>query len=595
MREHPKDSPAETVLRLLATSDVHMHLTGWDGRVDDASASRGFNRLASVIRAARADAPGPVLLLDNGDSLQGTPLGEVAVGMAGCHPWAELLDTLEYDAAGLGNHDFDFGLDALTAFCAASRTQVVSASPDRPLPNIVPHIIVDRTVTLPSGHTHPLRVGITSVLPPQTLVWNHALLAGKVGFLAGVDAARQSVAALRRDGADIIVVLCHSGISSLSPDDTENFACPLAHSVPGVDAMILGHTHERFPDTGYGTVTGVDPDQGTLFGVPAAMPGFAAALLAQIDLCLVHDHEGWHVTEHSVRLRDLEDAEPDRDATRLAAPCIAATRARMQTVVGQTGHGFHSYFAMLQSGTADAIVATAMQRSVKAAINGTDLAHLPVLSAIAPAAAGGRAGPNNYVTASKGEIQARHLAMMCPYQNTVWAQRMTGATLAAYLERSAQFFAPHPSGLGPLLAPNAPAFNFDTVHGLHMTLDPFAPLGARVTSLTRNGVPVSADDAFLVAMTSYRGAGGGDFPGLEEPASLQLDVPVVDALRSYLAAHPIGDVQSPSVWSFASAVPRHVLIETSPRAVNHLEEIAHFRPEPLGLTDTGFMSMRVTL
>ena len=595
MREYPEHDPTRIVLRLLATSDVHMHLTGWDGRADDAATLRGFNRVASVIRAARADAPGPVLLLDNGDSLQGTPLGEVAAGMAGQHPWAAQLDALDYDVVGLGNHDFDFGLETLAAFCEATRAQVVSASPDRPLPDVAPYVIIDRPVSAPSGEAHLLRVGVTSVLPPETLTWNHAHLVGKVAFHGGVEATTRAVAALRDQGADVVVVLCHSGISNTSVQDDENFGCALARTVAGVDAMILGHTHERFPDTGYDHVDGVDADQGTLFGVPAAMPGYAAALLAQIDLVLEHGPDGWRVNGHSVRLHDLDDVQPDPDATRLAAPCIAATRARMQTVVGRTGHSFHSYFAMLQSGTAEAVVADAMRHSVESAVKDTDMATLPVLAAIAPAAAGGRAGPRNFVTAPKGDIQARHLAMLCPYQNTVWAQRMTGESIRAYLERSAEFFAPCATGLGPLIAPTAPAFNFDTVHGLHVTFDPFAPAGARVVDLTHDGVPVAPDDLFLVAMTSYRGAGGGDFPGLDEPAALQLDAPVVDALRSYLASRPLGSTQAPSVWSFARGTARQVIVETSPRAANHLEDIAHFRPEPVGLTDAGFMSMRVTL
>lgn len=595
MREHSEDRPAGTTLRLLASSDIHMHLTGWDARTGQSVTDRGYDRLASVIRAARDDAPGAVVLLDNGDSLQGTPTAETALHMDGPHPWAVQIDAMGYDAIGLGNHDFDFGIEALEAFCADTRVPVVCASLEEALPHSQPHVILTRTIRCTDGVDRDLRIGVTSVLPPQTLTWNHARLAGRITFVGGVTAASRAVAALREAGADLVVVLCHSGLADTPAHDEENFALALAATVPGVDAMILGHTHERFPDTGFGHLDGVDPDSGTLWGVPAAMPGFAAALLAQIDLRLRHDAGQWHIEGHSVRLLDLEDALPDAEAAHLAAPCIVATRERMQEVVGRTGHTFHSYFAMVQSGTTDALVAAAMRETVQTAARGTDLATLPVLSAIAPAAAGGRAGPDNFVHVTQGDIEARHLAMICPYENTIWARRLTGAQLRDYLETSALFLDPAHSGHGALVAAGAPAFNFDMIHGLHAMLDPFAPVGSRVAELTRHGQPVAPQDAFLVAMTSYRGAGGGGFPSTDGPATLTTDIPVIDALRSHLGRHPVGHEHAPSVWSFADGPQRPVVIETSPRAAACFEEIAALDPVPLGLTDAGFMRVRITL
>ena len=592
MREHPEDRPASLTLRVLATTDIHMHLTGWDARTNATSPDHGFARLASVIRDARATAPGPVVLLDNGDSLQGTPHGKTARDMSERHPWAALLDAMGYDAMGLGNHDFDYGLEALAAFCAATDVPILSASAVPAPRHVAPHVILERVV---AGTAQPLRIGVTSVLPPQTLIWNHAHLTGRLTFRDGVEAAADAVATLRAGGADVIVVLCHSGLSDTAEPGDENFARALAAHVPGVDTMILGHTHERFPDAAHDHLDGVDASNGTVSGVPAAMPGFAGALLAQIDLHLSHQDGAWCVAGHDVRLRDLAQAEPDPEATRLSAPCIAATRARMQAHVGQTAHEFHNYFGMLQTGTADAILARSMGDCIAAVVAGTELAHLPLLVATSPYTMGGRAGPEHFVSVAKGPLRARHIAMISPYENTVWAQRMTGADLRAYLETSAQFFGPGPDADTPLVAPAAPAFNFDMLHGLHARFDPFAPVGARLVSLSREGTPVEDDTPFLVAMTSYRGAGGGGFPGTGGAAAVQTDVSVVDALRTHLAAHQIGAQRAPSVWSFATSTKTPVTIETNPRAEAHLDEIAHHAPQPLGLTDAGFLKVRVTL
>lgn len=591
MREHPQDRPARTTLRLLATSDVHMHLTGWDPRTDETLGDGGFDRIAAIIRQARTSAPGPVVLLDNGDGLQGAPHGDTAQELDAPHPWPALLNAAGYDALGLGNHDFDYGLKALTAFGAGADAPLVSASPDRPLRYVEPYVIIERSVHAADGPSMPLRIGVTSVLPPQTAIWAHAHLHGDLGFHGGVAAAQRAVAALRRRGVDVVVVLCHSGLSGTAAQDDENFARALARDVPGVDAMILGHTHERFPDPAHAHLDGVDATAGTLFDVPAAMPGFAAAALAQIDLQLTQSNDSWSVTGHDVTLHPSQVTLRDTSATHIAAPCLAATRARMQEVVGHSDHSFHSYFAMLKSNTADAILAGAMRHAVRAA---TPL-DLPILAATAPYAAGGRAGPGNYLVAEAGDVLARHLALISPFQNTVTAHLMTGRDLRAYLETSAQFFGPDPHQLSPLVAQGAPAFNFDTISGLHMQVDPFAPMGQRVVSLTRDGNPLAPEARYLVAMTSYRSAGGGGFPGTGGPVAVKTDVPVLDALRSYLATHPIGPAHTPSVWSFAPSVMQPVVIETSPRAMAHLDEIAAFSPEPLGLTDAGFLQVRVTL
>ena len=585
-------------LRILATSDVHMHLPSWDPLHQRHVAGRGFDVLARKLQSARKAAAGACILLDNGDAVQGTPVGAHCATLPSetPHPWPEILNVLRYDAVGLGNHDFDFGLPFLERIVQQTHAPTLCASVSSgQIEGVEPSTLLTRTLTCSDGETRPVRIGVTSVLPPQTLLWNHAQLTGHLTFRDGVDAAADAVATLRADGADVVVVLCHSGLSDTSAPGAENFARALAAQVPGVDAMILGHTHERFPDAALGHLDGVDASGGTISGVPAAMPGFAGALLAQIDLHLAHRDGTWRVTGHDVRLRDLAQAEPDPEATRLSAPCIAGTRARMQAVVGHTAQGFHNYFGMLHTGTADAVLARAMHDSVAAAVTGTALARLPLLVATSPYTMGGRAGPEHFVSVAKGPLLERHIAMISPFENTVWAQRMTGADLRAYLETSAQFFGPGPDADTPLVAPAAPAFNFDMLHGLHAQFDPFAPVGARVVSLSRDGTPVNDDAPFLVATTSYRGAGGSGFPGTGGAAAVQTEVSVADALRTYLTVHQIGAQRAPSVWSFATDTKTPVTIETNPRAEAHLDEIAHHAPQPLGLTDAGFLKVRVTL
>ncbi|MEO0634565.1 MAG: 5'-nucleotidase C-terminal domain-containing protein, partial [Pseudomonadota bacterium] len=560
-------------LRLLGTSDVHMHLTGWDARTDDTDRNRGLARLANVIAAARASAPGACVLLDNGDALQGTPAADIAMepDMRADHPWPKLLDALGYTAVGLGNHDFDYGLGPLAEICAQSPCPVLSASPDRPLSHVVSHTVINVPLV---ASAPPLRLGLTSVLPPQTVVWNHGVLSGQIDFAPGVAAARAAVTALR-PLSDVIVLLCHSGIG---PDGSEeNFARTVGQQVPGIDAMILGHTHERFPTR-----------QGeTLAGVPAVMPGFAADCLGQIDLTLAHNANGWHVTAHNSKLLHATDAAPSATITQISAPCLARTRDVTEEIVGTALDPLHSYFAMVQSGGVDALVAQAMRDTVAHAAP-EEYSDVPILAAVAPLAAGGRAGPRNYVDIPTGPLRRRHVTMISPYLNSVWAQRMTGTTLRRYAETSAAFFdAGNDARKDTLVSSHSPAFNFDMLHGLETTIDPSAPTGARIRSLRYDGQDLRDDDLFLVAMTSYRAAGGGGFPGTGPDAAVQTDIALSDALVMTLGAANAG-VQ-PSVWQFAPDLHQRVTIETSPRAEAHLDDIARFDPEPMGLTSAGFL------
>lgn len=585
-----------------------MHLVGWDALHDVPLTHRGMDRLATLIRRERDTAPGGFLLFDNGDALQGAPMGDICVDAPGDHPWPGVLNALGYDAAGLGNHDFDFGLPYLEHVIAQLRCPTLCANVlTGAIAGAKPSALLTRSLPCSDGQTRQVRVGVTSVLPPQTAIWNHRCLEGAITFAGGVRACHEALTALRADGADIVVVLCHSGLSDGVDATGENFGAAIAAEVQGVDAIILGHTHLRFPGPDHVGFAGVDADCGTLHDVPAVMPAHAAQDVGVIDLTLTHDTSGWQVTDHSARCASVvPDDIPDTTVTRITAPFVARTRAHLNTYVGLTSTRLHSCFSMLRPSGAEALVARALTRTIARAVAGTDLAALPLLASIAPPALGGRAGPAAYVHIPPGPLRERHVAMLCPYPNTVWAAVLTGAELWDWVDRSMAFFAPGPTDGTALVNPAAPAFNFDTVHGVEAILDPFAEAAfdvhghrvrhgtSRVQALTYAGAPVRADTRFLLAMTSYRGAGGGNFPGLGPQAQLvRTPVELRDAVRAEIADNAPGPDTTP--WHFARAEPRRRVIQTSPAAEALLSEIAQFDPTVLGLDASGFLRVEVSL
>ncbi len=580
-----------------------MHLTGWDARSDRVLLARGFNRLASVIQAARSQAEGVCLLLDNGDSLQGTPTADIAATGAvdGPHAWADCLNALNYDAIGLGNHDFDYGVERLQEMFGDVDAPVLCANlSGAPDALAAPYTILSRKAACSDGKTRTLRIGVTSVLPPQTLIWNNRLLAGHVSFSNPVRAAAQAVSDLRNAGVDLVITLCHAGPDPEATVSDENFGMALLRNVPGIDACIFGHVHLRFPDKIKENSAELDAESGTVCGVPSVMPGFAAECLGQIDLNLVWTGVNWEVAAHGVALLPAQDAVPDTTVTQIAAPFIHATRSSMNTPVSQTGHGFHTYFSMLQSGSAEAILAETMQTAITETIAQSAFADLPVLAAVAPTAAGGYGGPTNFVHVTKGVIRERHISMLCLYQNDIWATVMRGAQLYAYAEHAAMFFGDPRADSGNLVNPDSPVFNFDALHGLETVIDPFGRDNQgrmrRITDLRYCGQSIDPDAQFVVAMTSYRAAGGGTFPGLGDKAQLiRTKISLSDRLRSHLEHHPPGHMPASSVWRFADHVDAQVVIETSPDAAKFFDEIDAFSPRAVSVNGAGFLEVEVTL
>jgi 2',3'-cyclic-nucleotide 2'-phosphodiesterase/3'-nucleotidase len=212
-------SPEATLvhLRVLATSDLHASLMPFDYFSDRPDDRIGLVRLGGLVEAMRAGAPN-CLLLDNGDTFQGGILAELAAkGTAGFdpHPMIMAMNALRYDAATLGNHDFDYGIDMLDRILSEAAFPVVLANAHRPgngEPFRPRHVILEREVEDLDGDRHRLRIGVTGTTPPQVAQWNRGALDGALAFEDAVEATAREALELKASGADIVVALAHSGL-----------------------------------------------------------------------------------------------------------------------------------------------------------------------------------------------------------------------------------------------------------------------------------------------------------------------------------------------------------------------------------------------
>lgn len=607
-------------LRLLATSDVHSHLLGHDYYADTPHPGIGLSRTGSLIAQARAEvaAEGGIdLLVDNGDWLQGSPLAETDAANPDAPPPAiHAFDILRYDAVGLGNHEFNFGLDTLNRAlralpCPAICSNVHPCAPEVAL-HVEPHLILSRRIPGAAADTPEVRVGLFSVLPPQTLLWDADHLAGRVRIDDMVDSARAAIATLRSAGADVVIALAHTGLAAAqAAPGMENALRPLSH-LPGLDAAVGGHTHLLLPSAN-GSEDGL--------GVPVVMPGSSGSHLGVVDLFLEQTADGWQVqhatcdlravsTRSSKGLQPLVPEAPEMVAG--LATAHTRTRADMATPVGTLSKPHHSYFTFFGEDRALALTAQAQAAAVRPFLEASPHAGLPLLSAVAPAKFGGRAGPLNYTHVPAGKVSRRHVADIYIYPNELRCVIVSGAQLTDWLEMSAGLFNQlTPDMPGTLLAnPDRAGHNFDVIFGLEYKIDPTAPARfdadgrpvsdapGRVRDLRWNGAPLRQDQLFAVAYNSYRSSGGGNFRMLGDAPTLQL-APMM--IRDAVTAYVTGAVQKdplatlPYPWQLRPDLGVQAVAITGPGARSFLYELPDHVAASATAMESGFLSLTLDL
>lgn len=596
----------ETHLRILQTTDIHVNLLPYNYFTDRPDPKIGLSQIAALIRTARKESPN-TLLLDTGDFLQGTPLGDLYAEQnpqgGPRHPSIAAMNALAYDAGTVGNHEFNYGLDFLTSVLAGSGFPIVLANAatrlgDTPVQDdtlFQPYQILDRTVRDATGRDRHLKIGVIGFVPPQIAIWDRRHLENRLHMRGITEAARAYVPQMKAEGADLVIALSHSGIGL--PEDIawqENASVPLA-AVEGIDVVLCGHQHRRFPGPHFGGIRAVDPERGTIHGKPAVMAGFWGSDLGVIDLALHQDRHGaWHLRRHRSFLRPIPVRSTRTDPlTRDLTPEHRATLSHIRTTVTTARQPLHSFFTYAGFDLATRAVALAQRDHARQLLGDQDL---PILSAASPFRAGGHAGPDNYTHVAAGPVTLRNLADLYLFPNTLSVLRVTGAQLRDWLERAAGVFCDLVPGQAdqPLLNPAFPSYNCDLILGLDYVLDltqpsKFAvdgslihPRARRVTDLRHQGQPVRDDRVFLIATNSYRAGGGGAFAGtgpgdqvLATPQDIRTVMTGWARRQSGLNPDPVRN------WRFAPVAGASAVLRSSPEAQTYLDQT------PLPLTRIG--------
>ncbi|WP_034944490.1 bifunctional 2',3'-cyclic-nucleotide 2'-phosphodiesterase/3'-nucleotidase [Erwinia oleae] len=620
--------------RLLETTDLHSNMMDFDYYKDAPTEKFGLVRTATLINAARKEATNSVLV-DNGDVIQGSPLGDymAAKGLqkGDVHPVYKALNTLNYTVGNLGNHEFNYGLEYLHKAISGARfpyinANIIDVKTGKPL--FTPYLIKELEVSDREGKTHSLKVGFIGFVPPQIMVWDKKNLSGKVTVNDITETARRWVPEMRKQGADLVVAIPHSGLSGDPYKAMAENSVYYLSQVPGIDAIMFGHAHAVFPGKDFAAIKGADISAGTLNGVPAVMPGMWGDHLGIVDLVLNNEAGRWQVSSAKAQARPIYDktakkslAAEDPALVSLLAPDHKATREFVSKPIGKAADVMYSYLSLVQDDPTVQIVNNAQRDYVKHFIQGDpDLAALPVLSAAAPFKAGGRKNdPASYVEVEKGQLTFRNAADLYLYPNTLVVMKVSGKEVKEWLECSAgQFNQIDTASSKPqaLINWNFRTYNFDVIDGVNYRIDVTQPArydaecqminenASRITDLTYEGKPIDPAATFLVATNNYR-AYGGKFAGTGE-SHVAFASP--DENRSVVAAYisaqtkSQGEVkpQADNNWklrTITSQMPLDIRFETSPgeKASAFIRQHAQYPLHPKGTDEIGFAIYQLDL
>lgn len=607
---HADENTGESTvkLRILETSDIHVNLMNYDYYQTKTDNKVGLVQTATLVNKAREEVKNSVLF-DDGDALQGTPLGDYVANKIKdkdpknpvdpnyVHPLYRVMNLMKYDVISLGNHEFNYGLDYLKEVTSKTKIPVINSNVyiddhdgndendehyfDRP------YHILEKEVVDEAGQKQIVKIGVMGFVPPQIMNWDKANLEGQVKAKDIVETAKKMVPKMKAEGADVIVALAHSGVDKSGYNVGMENASYYLTEVPDVDAVLMGHSHTEVQDI--------------FNGVPVVMPGVFGSNLGIIDMQLKKVNGKWEVqkkNQSKPALRKIADSkgnplvESDQKLVNEIKDEHEKTIEYVNTPVGETKAPINSYFSLVQDDPSVQIVTNAQKWYVEQELKKPEyekIKDIPVLSAGAPFKAGGRNGAAYYTDIPAGTLAIKNVADLYVYPNTLYAVKVNGAQVKEWLEMSAGQFNtidPKKTEEQPLVNIGYPTYNFDILDGLKYEIDVTQPAKYdkdgkvvnantnRIVNMTYEGKLVADDQEFIVATNNYRGS-SQTFPGVSKGEVVyQSQDETRQIIVKYMQETPVINPTADQNWTFKPIVADKLIttFDSSPKAKEYIKK-----------------------
>ncbi|WP_406443559.1 5'-nucleotidase C-terminal domain-containing protein [Streptomyces sp. NBC_01613] len=520
--EHrPGKAPRTWSFSILGTTDLHSHVFDWDYYLDAAYSDKAGNsvgvaRVATLIKQQRA-AKGEehCLLVDAGDIIQGTSLAyyfarvDPITGKDGKkgpqHPMAVAMNHMRYDAAALGNHEFNYGIEVLRKFEQQCHFPLLGANAldaKTLRPAFQPYTV--KRICVPGAPD--IKVGILGLTNPGIALWDKDNVSGKMVFPGLVEQAKKYVPRLRALGCDVVFLTDHSGLDgSTSYGDAlpyvENASNLVAEQVPGIDAILVGHTHVEVPSY---TVKNEETGADVLLSEPYCW-GYR---LSVFDFELELHHGQWKITSKKAQTLNPNTVDEDPEIKKLLQADHELVVKYVNTAVGTCTEDLSAADSCWKDVPIMDFIHEVQMETVKAGLSTSDAA-LPLISVAAPF--------SRTADIPAGSVTIKDVAGLYIYDNTLYGKKLTGAQLKDYLEYGAKYYHQVPSGtkVDTATLTNANSFwdyMYDTAAGVSYDIDIAQAEGSRIKNLSYNGAAVTDDQVFVVAVNNYRANGGSGYP-----------------------------------------------------------------------------------
>lgn len=575
-------------LKILATTDLHAHVTNYDYYRDEVLADFGLIGLADAIQDICVNHPN-TLLVDNGDFLQGNPIGNYLrdYSLEKMHPIVRIMNELKYDVGTLGNHEFDFGIEFLEKMMRDIQYPIVNANivDDQNQSWIQPYVVLDKAITLDSGEVKTIKIGVIGALPPQVTMWNHKVFTDyaethkKLSVSDIIETVSSYISEMRAKGADLIIVLAHSGFATRPYElGAENVIQFLAE-IEGIDAIVAGHAHSTFPDGEYH------------FDIPIVMAGSFGQYLGILNFELEYSDQAWRMIQSSASLLENQQSEQlISPLFHLIEPAHVLTKERMNAPIGDNQTLFSSSLSLIQDDACTQLVADAQLWYAKKLLQELDQVeylNLPLLSAVPAFKVGGRKNaPYDFTWIEKGIFTFKNVADLYPFNNQLALIKVTGAELKEWLEcANSIYYQIHENDEAQHLINwhSHRGYNRDVIKGgLKYRVDAHYPRryngdcvlvnpeSERIFDLTYQDQIIADDAKFILATNQYR-AYSGKFPGSGEDKVITLSADEIPAiielyLQNRVQEYGVIHIVAEQNWQLELGNAQNVIYETSPTA-----------------------------